>query len=358
MKKNLLILYGGKSAEHEVSLTTATTVINAVDKAKYNIFPVYITKQGTWRSCGQLRGDACQLQFDGESEDIAQSLGDILLRYFSTTEKTVVFPVIHGPNGEDGTLQGLLELLNVPYVGNGVQASAIGIDKVTTKELFTTAGLPQCDYVAFKHHEWEADEEAVEVRIEQTIGYPCYVKPAQMGSSVGINWCADRAALRRAIREAFLYDRKIVVEQEVVGREVQVAVIGNDHPISSIAGEFVKEKAFFDYGTKYGQGKLFKQIPANITEDTHRAVRELAVKAFQTINGSGLMRVDFFVTDAGDIFLNEVNTLPGCTAFSMFPVLWEQTNGTTYPQLIDRLIELALERHAQKQQICHTRVTV
>ncbi|MDF2814972.1 MAG: D-alanine--D-alanine ligase [Paenibacillus sp.] len=358
MKTNLYVLYGGKSAEHDISLKTALTVINAINKNKYDVHPIYITEQGVWCSYGrvdQAVEHVDSLRMKSSGGDVAASMGGLWIRYFSGDDPYVVFPVIHGTHGEDGTLQGLLEMQGIPYVGNGVHASAIGMDKVTIKRIFNDAGIPQAKYVPIVRHEWDKGADRCISSIEQKLGYPCYVKPANLGSSIGISRCEDREALLRGIQAAYEYDRKIVVEEEIVGREIQLAVLGNDDPVCSVAGEFEKEPEFFDYSRKYINGNLTQRIPAHISHDVYEQLHGLALKAFRLLDGSGLMRVDFFLTDDNQVYLNEVNTLPGFTEISMFPALWNKTDGTTYPQLIERLIELALERHEQKQLIKYGR---
>lgn len=358
MKTNLYVIYGGKSAEHDVSLKTAQTVINAVDKTKYDIHPIYISPQGVWSSYGRVERQIDHyelLRIKCTGGDVATGMGGLLIRYFASEQPCVAFPVIHGTNGEDGTLQGLLELLNVPYVGSGVLASAVAMDKAAAKRLLAEAGIPQAAYMTVLRHEWAEAPDAIVARIEEELGYPCYVKPANLGSSIGISHCADRPGLRDAVHAAFAYDRKLVVEREVLGRELQVAVLGNEHPVCSVAGEFEKEPEFFDYERKYMSGNLVQRIPAQGTDRVHEQLRDYALKAFQVLDGAGLMRVDFFVTDRDEVFLNEVNTMPGFTKISMFPALWERTDGTTYPQLIERLIGLALERHQHKQSIRYGR---
>ncbi|GIP33301.1 D-alanine--D-alanine ligase [Paenibacillus sp. J2TS4] len=352
MKTNLYVLYGGKSAEHEVSLLTAFTVLNTLDKEKYNVYPIYITEEGIWCSLGLLDHellDVDELRGSRTGVSPAASMGELLCKLFSGEGSRVVLPVLHGTNGEDGTVQGMLELMDVPYTGNGVLTSAAGMDKVIMKELFARAGIPQADYLALLHYEWNQEAGRQCQRIEETIGYPCYVKPANLGSSIGISRCENEQELYRAIELAFQYDRKLVIEKEVVGREVQLAVIGNDRPVCSVAGEFLKNREFFDYNKKYKSGQLIQQIPAHLSEEVHDRLRELSIQAFTALDGAGLMRADFFVTDEDEIYINEVNTLPGFTKISMFPALWAKTDGTTYGQLIDKLIELALERHAHKQ---------
>lgn len=354
MKTNIYVIYGGKSVEHDVSLKSALTVINALNKEKYDVYPIYITKQGVWCSYGRVDSNlenAETLRLTSNSRNSAAPLGGILIRYLFGDEKGIVFPVIHGTNGEDGTLQGLLELLNVPYVGNGVFSSAAAMDKVAAKRIFADAKIPQLKYHSFLRQEWLENSDRCRIRVEEEIGYPCYVKPANLGSSVGISRCEDRAALCSAVETALEYDHKLIVEKEVIGREIQLAVIGNYNPVCSVAGEFIREQGFFDYHKKYIAGNLIQRIPAAISDEVYAQLNDFAIKAFKALDGSGLMRVDFFVTDSEELYLNEVNTLPGFTSNSMFPTLWLNTDGTTYSNLLDKLIELAKERHKQKQLI-------
>ena len=265
----------------------------------------------------------------------------------------VVFPLLHGPNGEDGTIQGMLELLNVPYVGNGVLASSAGMDKVVMKHLFAQAGLDQAKYVSFLKKTWSQSKEECYAQVEGELGYPCFVKPANLGSSVGISKCRSREELDQAFELAFQYDRKIVVEEGVIGREIELGVLGNDEPVCSVAGEIAPKKDFYDYKAKYEDGDTDLIIPASLTEDEYETMRSMAVKAFQAIDGSGLVRADFFLTNEGRVLINEVNTMPGFTPFSMFPLLWKQS-GVEYAELIEKLVALAIERHEEKQQIKHT----
>ncbi|GMB09922.1 D-alanine-D-alanine ligase [Thermolongibacillus altinsuensis] len=355
MKVKLGVLYGGKSPEHKVSLQTALSVINAVDKEKFTVIPIYITTEGQW-----VRGAA----ITGEVQDVKQlelkqgapALSTLALRPTNAEDEQtvdVIFPLLHGPNGEDGTVQGLLELLNIPYVGNGVLASAVGMDKVIMKNLFAQAGLNQAKYVSFLKKEWERSAEEAYTIVEHEIGYPCFVKPANAGSSVGINKCKTRADLEAAFAEAFRYDRKIIVEEAIVGREVEIGVIGNDEPICSVVGEIVPKKEFYDYEAKYQDGDTELIIPASITEEEYETIKTMALKAFKALDLSGLVRADFFLTADGTVYINEVNTMPGFTPFSMFPLLWKHS-GVSYTQLIERLIQLAIERHQEKQQITYT----
>lgn len=345
MKITLGVLYGGKSPEHKVSLQTARSVINAVNKEKFTVVPIYITTDGEW-----LRGEA----IEGEVQDVKQLAFQHGLPALASIANgiDVIFPLLHGPNGEDGTVQGMLELLNVPYVGNGVLASAVGMDKVVMKQLFAQAGLNQARYVFFLKKEWEKHKETVYETVERELGYPCFVKPANAGSSVGISKCKNREQLQTAFQEAFRYDRKVIVEEAIVGREVEIGVIGNDEPICSVVGEIVPKKEFYDYEAKYVDGNTELVIPANITNKEYETIKRMALTAFKTLNLAGLVRADFFLTAAGGAYINEVNTMPGFTPFSMFPLLWKHT-GVSYEELIERLIQLAIERYEEKQNITY-----
>ncbi|WP_020620064.1 D-alanine--D-alanine ligase family protein [Paenibacillus daejeonensis] len=351
MATKLYLLYGGQSAEHEVSLKTALTVLNAVDKNKYVVQPIYITREGIWCqpwiAQDELR-EPEQLRRQPSHDSKAASIGAFLTAM--AEGDSLVFPVLHGPGGEDGTVQGLLELAGVPYVGNGVLASAVGMDKLMTKRILEAHGIRQARYIELQQRDWQTAPEQAITLLEQEIGYPCYVKPANMGSSIGISRCANVEETRAGIELALRYDVKLVIEAEVVGREVQYAVMGNEQPRCSIGGEFVREPDFFDYDKKYKQGGLVQQIPAVLTPQLDEAMRETALRAFRALDGAGLMRVDFFVTDGGIAYLNEVNTLPGFTAISMYPALWRETDGTAYRELIDSLIELARERQGARRQ--------
>jgi D-alanine-D-alanine ligase len=262
--------------------------------------------------------------------------------------------LLHGPNGEDGTVQGMLELLNLPYVGNGVLASSAGMDKVIMKNLFDQAGLPQVGYVHFLRSEWEKAADATYEKVEKELGYPCFVKPANLGSSVGISKAKNREELENAFREAFEFDRKIIVEQGLEGaREIEIGVLGNDEPECSVVGEIAPKTEFYDYKAKYEDGDTAMIIPAEIGDDIYEQVKEMAITAFKAIDGSGLVRADFFLTKEGKLYINEVNTMPGFTPFSMFPLLWQHTD-VSYPELIKKLVQYAQERHADKQKIKHT----
>ena len=349
MKKRIGLLYGGKSAEHEVSLSTARAVTHAINFKKYEVYPIYITQEGEWRKGPALKGPAEteeQLQIHAESpkdNDISK-----FLPAEEEDKLDVVIPLLHGPNGEDGTVQGLLEVMNIPYAGNGVLASSAGMDKVVMKQLFEIAGLDQTPYVYFLRKDWQGDQGSLIEKISSELAWPVFVKPANLGSSVGISKADNEEELVQAVQEALKFDRKIVVEQGVSAREIEIAVLGNDEPECSVAGEIKPLKAFYDYQAKYKDGNTAMIIPAELDEAVYAELVESAKKAFKILDCSGLVRADFFVTEANEILINEVNTLPGFTPYSMFPLLWEHT-GLAYPDLIERLIDLAIERYEEKQ---------
>lgn len=358
MKTKLGLLYGGKSAEHQVSLQTALAVIKALDLEKFEIHPIYINVEGQWIKGPQLSEPVETVQALAFSQGNQLSPLSLAPSLFQAEQEKaapldVIFPLLHGPNGEDGTVQGLLELLNLPYVGNGVLASAAGMDKVMMKNVFAQAGLAQVNYVAFIKSEWEKGADEAYSKVEAELGYPCFVKPANLGSSVGISKCTNRSELAAAFAEAFQFDRKVIIEEGVVAREIEVAVLGNDEPECSVAGEIVPKKDFYDYKAKYEDGDTALIIPADITEEEYLELKEMAVQAFKALDCSGLVRADFFLTKEGKLLINEVNTMPGFTPFSMFPLLWKHT-GLEYPQLIERLVQLAIERHTEKQNIKYT----
>jgi D-alanine-D-alanine ligase len=261
----------------------------------------------------------------------------------------VIFPLLHGPLGEDGTVQGLLELADIPYVGSGVLASALGMDKAVMKNVFRQHGLPVVKGLTFKRRDWEHDPEAILAQVEATLPYPCFAKPANLGSSVGVSKARTREELRAAINTAIEYDRKFLVEEAIEGREIECSVLGNDDPIASIPGEVIPAREFYDYAAKYTDERTQLIVPADISAETAREVQRLAIAAFLAIDAAGMARVDFFLTRDGRVIINEINTIPGFTAVSMYPKMWE-ASGISYPELIDRLIQLALERHADKSR--------
>ncbi|KNZ71058.1 D-alanine--D-alanine ligase [Thermincola ferriacetica] len=358
MKKNrVAVIFGGKSGEHEVSLASANSVLQALNKEKYEIIPIKISREGKWYILSSLNTFDSNIKC--EAAILADPTGDNLVNlqekepgqiFFTRESVDVVLPVLHGTFGEDGTLQGLLELANIPYVGCGVAASSVGMDKAMMKAMFAQHNLPQGKYLTFLRKEWEKDQDPICNKIETALGYPVFVKPANLGSSVGISKAANRDELVKAMHLACLYDRKVVVEENINGREIEVAVLGNDEPEASIAGEIVPCNDFYDYEAKYISGTSELKIPAPLDDKTMNEVRKLAVKAFKAIDGAGLSRVDFFIKkDTGEILINEINTLPGFTEISMYPKLWAAT-GLPYDKLLDRLIELAIERHQDKNR--------
>jgi D-alanine-D-alanine ligase len=349
------VVYGGRSGEHEVSINSARSVIENLNPNTYEILPIGITKEGIWHigldSYKALETEIPPKLLEAEITDLPTVMEPSPTLPVSISEALdVVIPVLHGPYGEDGTVQGLFELLNVPYVGAGVLASAVGMDKAMMKTVFAQAGLPQCKYLVYLRSRWEKNPQPILDEIETKLGYPCFVKPANLGSSVGISKAKDRDGLIQALNEAARYDRKIIVEEGIDAREIEVAVLGNDEPRASIAGEIVPKADFYDYNAKYIDGTSDLIIPADLPDEKIQEVREMAIRAFQAIDGSGLSRVDFFLERSTNRFLiNEINTFPGFTIYSMYPKLWEAT-GISYSELLDELIRLAIERHQDKNR--------
>ncbi len=367
------ILFGGRSGEHEVSLLSAASILKAIDRRKFDVVPVGISKQGRWRTAEaaerMLEGPGPAQLASGEADaaapgEIAVSEGGAERDGQSCLDPQrldVIFPVLHGTFGEDGTIQGLLELAGIAYVGAGVLGSSVGMDKEVMKRLFAQARLPMVRHVTLLRSEWERSPRQAVAQVEAALGYPVFVKPANAGSSVGISKAHDRKELKAALGLASKYDRKLVVEQGVGGkkaraRELEVGVLGNDAPQASVVGEIIPSKEFYDYEAKYLSEGSVPVIPAALTKEETKQIREMALAAFRACDLSGLARVDFLMEPDGKrrIYLNEVNTLPGFTAISMYPKLWEAT-GLSYKDLITRLIELALERHAEKSRTTYSR---
>ncbi len=353
------VIFGGRSGEHEVSLVSATSVIQALDKEKYEVVPIGITKEGRWISSQEalhMLKSGVGISPDMERfllpEPTRQALVSLNGEVHPDLRLDVVFPVVHGTYGEDGTLQGLLELANIPYVGAGVLGSALGMDKVIQKQLYKQAGLPVVKYVWFLSKLCMRDSKSVVASIEKSLRYPVFVKPANTGSSVGITKAHNRRELIDGLTLAAEYDRKVIVEQGVKNaREIEVSVLGNDDPIASVPGEIIPSNEFYDYDAKYVDGKSTTVIPAQLPPSVVKKLQHIAVKAFTTLDAAGMARVDFFVArNTNRIFLNEINTIPGFTSISMYPKLWE-ASGMTYSALLDRLIALALERHAEKSAL-------
>jgi len=365
MKKKIRVgvLLGGRSVEHEVSLVSATSVINGLDKEKYEIFPIGITPDGRWLSA---KDAIALLKTKSPSHDLPehlilpdprkQGLVDINDSETRAVQKIdVIFPVLHGTFGEDGTVQGLLELADVPYVGAGVLGSAVGMDKVIQKQVLESAKIRVAQGISFTVAEYEQDEKKIIQRIEQELEYPCFVKPSNTGSSIGISKAHNRKELKAAIALAAEYDRKLLVERSIEkAREIECAVIGNDKPVASVLGEIVPSNEFYDYDAKYVDGTSRAIIPADFPKWAVRKIQYIACKAFKILDCAGMARVDFLVQKHGSkIFLNEINTIPGFTSISMFPKLWE-ASGVPYPELLDKLIQLAIERHAATSKLKRT----
>jgi D-alanine-D-alanine ligase len=378
------VLFGGRSGEHEVSLLSAASIVEAIDKTKYEVIPIGITKEGRWVTSAQAEsllasgkndkhlraGDpqttpGAAVLAEGESilvspvpsaaETASLLPTDSSSNVLSPVNVDVIFPVLHGTFGEDGTVQGLLELADIAYVGAGVLGSAAGMDKDVMKKLFAAAGLPIVKHVTVLRSEWEKNPTRAIKEIESELKYPLFVKPANLGSSVGISKAHQRKELGPAMKEAARYDRKIVIEQGVGGkkrkaREIECSVLGNDEPTASVAGEVIPVKEFYDYGAKYLEEGSKLLIPAKLHKKQLKHVQELAIAAFKAVDCSGLARVDFLMDPKNDkLYLNEINTMPGFTSISMYPKLW-QASGLVYKELISRLINFAVERHKDKQR--------
>ena len=356
------LIFGGRSGEHEVSLMSARSVMDALDPEKYEVVPVGITRAGQW-----LAGDALAALNVGISsatrpvthlpESQSPALTPVerasmeLSSFSEVAELDVIMPILHGPYGEDGTVQGLLELADLPYVGAGVVGSAVGMDKAIFKNVMAANGIPILPWRLVLVGDWRSRRSAVLEQLESMFCYPVFTKPANLGSSVGICRCADRAELETGLDTAAQYDRRIVVEQGADARELEVAVLGNDSPIASIVGEVRPRRAFYDYVAKYVSDDSELLIPASLDAAVADEVRNLALKAYKAIDCAGMGRVDLLMDrENGSLYMNEINTIPGFTRISMYPKLWE-ASGIPYPELLDRLIELALDRHHEKKNL-------
>ena len=370
IKQKVGLLFGGCSGEHEVSITSARAIASALqqgeNKSKYDILPVYIDKTGTWQPSNLAQqvltsGEPLLLTESNNVSDTKEiqlattgfsSLSPVGQSSYSDID--VWFPILHGPNGEDGTVQGLLRLMNVPFVGSGVLGSALSMDKIAMKMAFAQAGLPQVDYVAVNRSQVYSGAcifPKLCDDIEAKLGYPCFVKPANLGSSVGIAKVRSRQELEDALDEAASYDRRIVVEAGVNAREVECGVLGNENPKVSVVGEITFDSDFYDYETKYTEGAAQLHIPANLPPEISDRIKDMAIQAFIAVDAAGLSRVDFFyVEETGEVFINEINTLPGFTSTSMYTKLWSYS-GVPFPELCDRLINLALKRYRETNQL-------
>jgi D-alanine-D-alanine ligase len=375
------VLYGGRSGEHEVSLASAAAVFAHLDRKRYEPVPIKIEKDGRWAladrppsmmSAGevieQVRLEAARPVREGREVHLVAHPGEETILSIDRTSRArdmdlpsaivtglaldAIFPMLHGPYGEDGTIQGLLELANVPYIGSGVLGSAVGMDKAVMKVLFAARGLPVCPYRVVLRHEWDRQADRITIELERALKYPMFVKPANLGSSVGISKAKDPKGLRDAMALAAGFDRKIVIEAAVANaRELECGVLGNDDPEASVPGEIIPSREFYDYEAKYIDAGSKTVIPADLPKKLAEIVRKLSVEAFKAIDGAGMARVDFLLGGKDEsLYVNEVNTIPGFTTISMYSKLWA-ASGVDYPALLDRLIALALERHAEKQQL-------
>ncbi|MCZ6636020.1 MAG: D-alanine--D-alanine ligase [bacterium] len=358
-KIRVAVLFGGKSAEHEVSLQSARNIVDAIDKDKYEVTLIGIHKSGQW-----FLNDGAKLMLPEANEQglaevkdstalvtlMPESKGELMRPFDSSSVGTVdvVFPILHGPMGEDGTVQGLLKLADVPFVGAGVLGSAVGMDKDVMKRLIRDAEIPTSDFVVL--HRFQAVEANFD-SIQSQLGLPLFVKPANMGSSVGVSKVEDEAGFRAALKEAFQFDSKILIEEFIEGREVECSVLGNENPIVSVVGEVLPTHDFYSYEAKYldENGAVLK-IPAQLPKETVKRIQEVAIHTFQVLCCEGMARADFFLRPDGEVMVNEINTIPGFTRISMYPKLWE-ASGISYSELIDRLIQLAMERYEREQKL-------
>lgn len=363
-KTRVGIIFGGRSSEHEVSVASARSVMQAIDQSRYDIVPIAISPSGQWLPGVSPAELASPLEMTAQTNDNAAMLPVVtgFARFpsiqgevgSSISDLDIVFPVLHGAQGEDGAIQGMLEMGGLPYVGCGILGSALGLDKDKAKIMFQSVGLPVVPWITIRRYDVEHDLTSVIATIEERFAYPVFVKPTTLGSSVGVNKAHDAEELRHALQVGAQYDRSMLIEPSINCRELECAVLGNDDPQASVVGEVVTGKEFYDYEAKYlGAGsELF--IPAQISDERMSEIRQMAVDAFRVLDLAGLARVDFFLDrDSGQVYLNEVNTLPGFTEISMYPKLWAAT-GITYPELIDRLIQLGIERHEERNRSVKT----
>ncbi len=358
-KVRVAVVFGGQSGEHDVSLRSAQTVLSALDDDRFEAIPIGVTRDGQWLTgsdpMAQLTASSPLFALDGPAEPDVETLE---IAVASTSQSLpsglgsdidVIFPVLHGPMGEDGTVQGLFELAGLPYVGSSVLGSALAMDKAMAKLIFEQHGIPQAPWLLVNRRDWERDPGAVAGAIGDRLGYPCFVKPANMGSSVGVSKVHNPTELNAAMELAGRLDRRIVVEKGVNVRELEVSVLGNEDPIASVVGEVVSVNEFYDYSAKYVDEGSQLLVPADIPAEVQAEIQRIAVEAFVALDLAGLARVDFFLdTDTGQVLLNEINTMPGFTSISMYPRLWE-ASGVSLPELVERLLQLALERSVERK---------
>lgn len=351
-KINVGILFGGKSVEHEVSVRSAKNVYDAIDKNKYNVIMIGISKKGKWFYNPDISEDGCVI----ENNPLALIPGAENHQIIDIENKNeivkldVIFPILHGPYGEDGTMQGLLKLTNIPFVGSSVLGSAVGMDKETMKRLLKDSKIPSAKYMVFNKYIDDVPNPTFE-EVKAYLGMPVFVKPANLGSSVGINKVSNENDFNQAINEAFKYDTKLIVETNIVGKEIECSVLGNEKPIASLPGEIISNHDFYSYEAKYlDENGAVLEIPAKLPEDTIKRIQEMAIKAFKSLYCEGLTRVDFFLTKDNELLVNELNTLPGFTNISMYPKLWE-ISGISYSDLIDKLIQYGIEKYNREKEL-------
>lgn len=358
MIKNIYVLCGGNSAEHEISLISAKAVINNLDREKYDVYPVFIDKKGAFHYLG-LQKEMVEKPEDlirTDEVSVQKSIIDFLQKNYKVDEENLFIPVLHGTYGEDGTIQGFLEILDVPYMGNNVLSSAICMDKAIANEILSYKNIAKSKFKVIYKSDFNHEKEKIKAEILNEFTLPVYVKPANCGSSVGITHVESEEDLMSGISEAFLYDDKILVEEEIIGDELQVSVIGNDEPKASLPGGLIMERPFLDYNAKYVDGKLIPLVPYEMSDEDYRRVQELAEKTYKVLGCKGLARVDIFLRRSDKkLFVNEINTFPGMTDLSMTPKLWKVTDGTTYPMLLEKLINLALENYKMKKGLLKTK---
>ncbi len=357
-KLKIGVIFGGRSGEHEVSIVSASAVMDNLDKEKYEIIPIGITKEGKWLAGGDPLAALKEKNYflSGEADIMIDPENEYFLKTIDSEIKIdVAFPVLHGPFGEDGTIQGIFEMKNMPYVGNAVLSSAAAMDKVAQRQLAQAFNIPIVKYRYFNTTEWEKDRDNILRHIEEYLRYPIFVKPANLGSSVGISKSKNRGELEKGINEALVFDRKIIVEEAVPNaREIECAVLGNETPKASVLGEVFPSNEFYDYDAKYVDGASKLEIPADLPAYLAEQIQNMAREAFRSIDGSGLARIDFLVNrENGEVFLNEINTLPGFTSISMYSKLWI-ASGLSYKEILDNLIGLALKRHEKKNRLSYS----
>lgn len=347
MKKNIALIFGGKSGEHEVSIKTAFSILHHINYERYNVLPIYITKEGKWYQYHLLNESVSSM----DALTSFETLSFVRDFYSLFEEIDIAFPVIHGPNGEDGTLQGFLEMMNVPYVGCGVLSSSLGMDKVMMKKFLSLEEIPQCEYLSFTKFEFEKNEDIFLDEIQTKLGLPVFVKPANLGSSIGISKVSKKEQLKDAILYAFSFDSKVIIEENITGRELEIGVLGNENLQTSVIGEIVTNSDFYDYESKYENEEVTKLIiPSVLPLDVAEKIEHIAKRVFTILECKGLSRIDFFYNEeSGKIYLNEINTMPGFTSISMYPMLFKE-KGLPYSSLIETLLHLAEENFKTKEE--------